>query len=157
MLYYFGPILVMLAINTFLSVITAKTIYIENKKNRSVWKKSQSHTNVTNQAKYGFLFHMSVMHIQLVKVHTTIFVLAYSFGMFFRMFAISGVIWAFELIAYILHTGKNKNNELVLFETIFLKEKDDETVIDFITCSSGILLFFVTIWKKDVLESISKR
>lgn len=78
--------------------------------------------------------------------------------MFFRMFAISGVIWAFELIAYILQSGETKKNaEEALIKKIFPKGKEDETVVDLITCSSGILLFFVTIWKKDVLEMICKR
>lgn len=78
--------------------------------------------------------------------------------MFFRMFAISGIIWAFELIAYIFQSDKTKKNvEEPLMRKIFPKGKDDETVIDLITCSSGILLFFVTIWKKDVLEMICKK
>lgn len=85
---------------------------------------------------------------------------AFSFALFFRLFAISGVIWTVELIEYLLNSDeKNKNDkkEAGLFRTLFPKGENDETVVDLITCCSGILFFFVTIWKGDVLELISKR
>lgn len=83
---------------------------------------------------------------------------AFSFGLFFRLFAISGVIWTVELVEYLLHSDeKNNNKKAGLFRTLFPKGENDETVVDLITCCSGILFFFVTIWKGDVLELIFKK
>lgn len=59
MLYYYGPVLVMVITIIVLSIITAKRIYVENKESRSNWKTAESQTNVTNQAKYVSSSHNS--------------------------------------------------------------------------------------------------
>lgn len=73
--------------------------------------------------------------------------------MFFRMFAISGSLWTIEIIAYIF----NMKDENGLMKTLFPTEQGDETVIDLFGCSSGIFLFFIIIWKQDVLEMVYVR
>lgn len=65
----------------------------------------------------------------------------HSFGMFFRLFAISGVVWITEIISFLFS----------------LNSKGISNYIDYIPCSQGILLFFVTIWKKDVLKAVYER
>lgn len=73
--------------------------------------------------------------------------------MFSRMFVISGFIWTFEIISYIFHNDEESN----IMKTIFQTEKGDETVIDLVGCSTGILTLFVTIFKTDVIGKIHKK
>lgn len=61
--------------------------------------------------------------------------------MFFRMFAISGVVWITEIIAYLFSLDTNGK----------------ESFIDWIPCSQGILLFIVTIWKMEVFKALYKK
>lgn len=61
--------------------------------------------------------------------------------MFFRLFTIAGVVWTIDIIAYIFDISSTEN----------------EDYIDLIPSSQGILLFFVTIWKKDVLKLVYER
>lgn len=61
--------------------------------------------------------------------------------MFFRMFAISGVVWITEIISYLFSLDTNGK----------------ETFIDWIPCSQGILLFIVTIWKMEVFKALYKK
>lgn len=61
--------------------------------------------------------------------------------MFFRFFAIAGVVWIFDIIAYIFDINLTQI----------------ENFIDIIPSSQGILLFFVTIWKRDVLKLVYER
>lgn len=70
-----------------------------------------------------------------------VFISFYSFGMFFRLFTIAGVVWTIDIIAYIFDISSTEN----------------EDYIDLIPSSQGILLFFVTIWKKDVLKLVYER
>ncbi|KAH8417008.1 hypothetical protein KR222_001105, partial [Zaprionus bogoriensis] len=65
----------------------------------------------------------------------------YRFAMFFGMFVITGVNWILEIIAYLFA----------------ISNEGFEDFSDLITCSQGILLFFVTIWKKEVLKALYER
>ncbi|XP_034486536.1 probable G-protein coupled receptor Mth-like 11 [Drosophila innubila] len=114
MIYYYGPILVVVLINVALSIMSARHIYVESKRNKIDLNSSEIQENLTNQAK---------------------------FGMFFRLFAIAGVIWLLDILSYLL--------EINISGITF--------IFDIITSAQGILLFFLTIWKKDVLKSLYER
>ncbi|KAH8312767.1 hypothetical protein KR044_012825 [Drosophila immigrans] len=62
----------------------------------------------------------------------------FSFIMFFRMFAIAGVIWVLEILSY-------------LFEI------NITLIFDLITSGQGLLLLFVTIWKRDVIKALHEK
>lgn len=63
--------------------------------------------------------------------------------MFFRLFIIVGVIWFLEIISY--------------FCTLFDVNSMWVTFADMLTSGQGVILFVVTIIKKDVLKSIAER
>lgn len=79
--------------------------------------------------------------------------------MFFRLFATTGVVWTVEIINYILYSKKTNNDDKVagLLKKIYPNDKGNTTVLHLIGCSPGVLLFFVTVWKEDVIELIYKR
>ena len=133
MIYYYGPILVGILINLTLSVITARHIYVENRENGRDWNSSESQKNFKNRAEY------IIDNVYQMVVFMSYYI--FRFGMFFRLFAIAGVIWLLEIFSYWLQ---------IKIETITL-------LFDIITSGQGILLFFVTIWKKDVLKSLYER
>ncbi|XP_064556501.1 probable G-protein coupled receptor Mth-like 11 [Drosophila montana] len=74
MIYYYGPILLAILINIWLSIVTAMKIYKEDQNNCRVWSDADSSSKLAHQANFKF---------------------------FFRLFAITGVAWLLEIIAYL--------------------------------------------------------
>lgn len=64
----------------------------------------------------------------------------FSFGMFFRLFVIVGVIWILEFISHVatLHS----------FGDVWIN------IIDYIVSGQGIVVFVVTILRKEVLKNL---
>ncbi|XP_034490210.1 probable G-protein coupled receptor Mth-like 11 [Drosophila innubila] len=117
LIVYYVSMCLLIGINLTLSIITARHIYVENKKNELQWNSSESQMKLTSQA---------------------------DFCMFFRMFAVAGVIWLLDMLEMLSF----------LFE---INMEIMEFISEIILSSQGILLFFVTILKRDVLQSLSKR
>lgn len=63
--------------------------------------------------------------------------------MLFRLFVIVGVVWILDIVTYICSLYEIHNNWTKASE--------------YITCSQGIILFVVTILKKDVLKALAER
>lgn len=63
--------------------------------------------------------------------------------MLLRLFVIVGVVWILEIITYVCSLYGIRNNWT--------------KAADYITCSQGIILFVVTILKKDVLKALAER
>lgn len=63
--------------------------------------------------------------------------------MLFRLFVIVGVVWILEIITYICSVCKIYNNWT--------------KAADCVTSAHGIILFAVTILKKDVLKGLANR
>lgn len=63
--------------------------------------------------------------------------------MIFRLFVIVGVVWILEIIYYIC-TVNHFNREWA-------------SITDYITDSQGIILFVITVLKKNVLKALAER
>ncbi|KAL7731084.1 hypothetical protein ACLKA6_014290 [Drosophila palustris] len=116
MIYYYGPIALLLIFNTTLFIKTAVRIFVQNRKNRRQLKKMEGQRNLKNLT---------------------------NFGMFFRLFVIMGVIWSLEIASYVWSMIDDMSTGI--------------TFADVLTSGQGILLFAVTILKRDVLKSLKDR
>lgn len=63
--------------------------------------------------------------------------------MLFRLFVIVGVVWILEIIYYICTLNKISHKWT--------------NITDYITDSQGIILFVITVLKKDVLTALAER
>ncbi|KAH8381407.1 hypothetical protein KR093_004124 [Drosophila rubida] len=68
----------------------------------------------------------------------------FSFGMFFRLFAIAGMTWLLEIVSHIV-TLINSDMKII------------SDIISIIITGQGVLMFFVTLWKRDLLKSFQKK
>ncbi|XP_030565118.1 probable G-protein coupled receptor Mth-like 11 [Drosophila novamexicana] len=114
MIYYYGPILLAILINIWLSIVSAMIIYREDQNNCRVWSNAESSNKLAHQA---------------------------NFKLFFRLFAITGVSWLLEIIAFLCSINNFGVTQL----------------IDIITSAQGILLFFVSVLKKEVIKAFNER
>ncbi|XP_030243805.1 probable G-protein coupled receptor Mth-like 11 [Drosophila navojoa] len=115
MIFYHGPMLVILLANIGLFVRTAWTIYKENETTRAMWKRSENMQKSKNRA---------------------------NFKVFLKLFLISGVVWLLEVISYLTSCFDSELNM---------------TWIEVPTSAQGIVIFVVTVLKKNELNSIYKR
>ncbi|XP_064538273.1 probable G-protein coupled receptor Mth-like 11 isoform X2 [Drosophila montana] len=116
MIYFYGPIFLLIVCNTTFFIKTAMRIFVQNKNNKRQLKKTECQRNLRNLT---------------------------NFEMFFRLFIIVGVMWLLEIISYLCLLF-NVNSMWVKFA-------------DMLTSAQGVILFVVTIIKKDVLRSIAER
>ncbi|XP_034484403.1 probable G-protein coupled receptor Mth-like 11 [Drosophila innubila] len=116
MIYYYGPMSMLLIFNTTFFVKTAMRIFVQNRKNRRQLKKSEGQRNLRNLT---------------------------NFSMFFRLFVIVGALWILEIASFI-YARISTNSTGILFA-------------DIITSGQGVILFAVTILKRDVLKSLADR
>ncbi|XP_034487490.1 probable G-protein coupled receptor Mth-like 11 [Drosophila innubila] len=112
MIYYYGPISILLLFNIMFFVSTARWFYVNNRDIDSTLSNQAEKTQ--KQQSYA------------------------NFVMFLRFFIIYVVVWFVEIISYLM--GEKPH-----------------FWIDAITSAQGIILFILTIFRKEVLVSISDR
>lgn len=136
MIYYYGPLIILITINIVLFIETAKRIIIQNRDNRRQLDQSECQRHIRKLKKYspiGLYYLKNILR----------YILYFSFVMLFRLFVIVGGVWIFDIITYVCYLGG--------IDIKWIKYSD------YITSSQGILLFVVTILKKDVLKALAKR
>ncbi|KAH8302401.1 hypothetical protein KR044_005926, partial [Drosophila immigrans] len=116
MLYFHGIITLQLIFNLVMFTLTAIRIVV-----------------VKNELKSLTLPEEREKHVHLNKQ---------TFGMFLRLFVIMGIVWTFEIFAYL-----SQGHPLESFFSIF----------DNINCSQGIIIFILFVLKRSVLKLIWNR
>ncbi|EDW57472.2 uncharacterized protein Dvir_GJ16328 [Drosophila virilis] len=95
----------------------------------------------------GYIGYYTVMatFLWLLMINFTLWKkfknLGIAFKLFFRLFAITGVSWLLEIIAFLCSINNFGVTQL----------------IDIITSAQGILLFFVSVLKKEVIKAFNER
>lgn len=113
-------------------------IIVQNRDNRRQLNQCDRQRQLRNLTKYAQEFKQVLLVNKVIKC-----IFYISFLMLFRLFVIVGVVWILEIVTYICALYKIHNNWTKAAE--------------FITCSQGIILFVVTILKKDVLKALAER
>lgn len=127
--------LTLITINIVLFIKTAMRIIVQNSDNRRQLKQFECQRQFKKLDKYEQVGHL------YIKIYICIFY--FSFLMLFRLFVIVGVVWILEIITYICSVCKIYNNWT--------------KAADCVTSAHGIILFAVTILKKDVLKGLANR
>lgn len=127
--------LTLITINIVLFIKTAMRIIVQNSDNRRQLKQFECQRQFKKFDKYEQVGHL------YIKIYICIFY--FSFLMLFRLFVIVGVVWILEIITYICSVCKIYNNWT--------------KAADCVTSAHGIILFAVTILKKDVLKGLANR
>lgn len=135
MIYYYGPISIGVIINLTLSIMSARHIYVESKRNERDLNSAGNQKNLTNQAQYIYINDIVFCLIVFI------FIPFFRFSMFFQLFAITGGIWLFDILAYLFQI----NNKTITL------------IADVITSGQGVFLFIVTICKKEIFKSLYER
>lgn len=130
MIYYYGPMSILLLLNIRYFVLTAWSCYIQSKDCNILLNPAQQPQRKLLPAEWVIS--------KCFLWYNNLFLWYFSFMMFLRFFTIYVLVWFIEIISYLMH-------------------RIEPNWIDYIPSSQGIFIFIVTILRKDLLKSIYDR